>query len=154
MGIDLQSLQIAGCSTRSTLPACLWCLLSHHLQSIQHLPLLKVTILILDRPTWGATVSTRTPTAIWSRRWCLRISASPTQRRLATHRTRSHVPPSRSETALVSLKLMSRESVSTLTSWCVTLSRQFITRLWRRLTRCRGALLGRTGSVILHTRSI
>merc|ERR1712055_310885 len=112
MGIDLQSLQIAGCSTRSTLPACLWCLLSHHLQSIQHLHLLRATILILDRPTWGATVSTRTPTATWWRRWCSRTSASLTQRGLATHRTRSLAPPNPSETARELLKLMSSESVS------------------------------------------
>merc|ERR1712055_88203 len=112
MGIDLQSLQIAGCSTRSTLPACLWCLHSHHLQSIQHLHLLRVTILILDRPTWGATVLTRTPTATWSRRWYSRTSASPTRRGRATHRIRSPAAPNPSETAQVSLKLMSSESVS------------------------------------------
>merc|ERR1712212_251758 len=112
MGTDLQVLKIAGCLTLFTLLVCLWCLLSHHLQSIQHLHLHRVTILILDRPTWGATVSTRTPTATWSRRLCSRTSASPTQRGLATHRTRSPVPPNPSETALVSLKPMSSGSVS------------------------------------------
>merc|ERR1712212_577277 len=113
MGTDLELVQSARCSifsTLSTLPACLWFLLSHHLQSIQHLHLLRVTILILGRPTWGATVSTKTPTATWSRRRCLRTSASLTQRRLATHRTRSPVAPNPSETARVLLKLMSSES--------------------------------------------
>merc|ERR1712212_573445 len=115
MGTDLELVQSARCSifsTLSTLPACLWCLLYLHLQSIQHLHLLRVTILILGRPTWGATVSTRTPTATWSRRWCSRTSASPTRRGLATHRIRSPVAPNPSETARVLLKLMSSESVS------------------------------------------
>merc|ERR1711909_74465 len=98
----------------STLPACLWRLLSHHPQCIRHLHLLRVTILILGRPTWGATVSTRTPTATWSRRWCSRTNASLTQRELATHRTRSPVLPNPSETARVSLKLMSSELVCDL----------------------------------------
>merc|ERR1712212_836011 len=115
MGTDLELVQSARCSicsTLSTLPAYLWCLLSHHLLSIQHLHLLRVTILILDRPTLGATVSTRTPTVTWLRRWCSRTSASHTRRGLATHRIRSPVPLNPSETARVSLKLMSSESVS------------------------------------------
>merc|ERR1712179_152318 len=54
-------------------------------------------------------MGTRTPTVTWSRRWCSRTSASLTQRELATHRTRSPVPLNLSETARVSLKLMSSE---------------------------------------------
>merc|ERR1719233_2130589 len=107
-------------TTNLNLSACLWCLLSHHLQSIQHLHLLRVTILILDRPTWEVTVLTRTPTATWLRRWYSRTSASPTRRGLATHRIRSPAAPNHSETAQVSSKLMSNESVSMLTSWSAT----------------------------------
>merc|ERR1712055_74390 len=117
MGTDLELVQTARCSTSSTLPASPWCLLSHHhLQSIQHLHHLKVMTLTLGRLTWVDMVLTRTPTATWSRRWCLRTSASLTQRRHATPRIRSRVLQDRSETAPVLLKLMSRESASTLTS--------------------------------------
>merc|ERR1711942_364653 len=97
---DLQVVRCARLSTYSTLPASPWCLLSPHLHIIPPLHPLKNTILILDRLTWGAMVSTRTPTATWSRRWCSRTSASPTLRGLATHRTRSHVQPRPSRTAL------------------------------------------------------
>merc|ERR1711970_774168 len=113
MGNDLELVQSARCSTSSTLPASPWCLLSHHLQSIQHLHHLRVMTLTLGRLTWVDMVSTRTPTVTWSRRLCSRTSASLTQRRHATPRTRSRVLQDRSETAPVLLKLMSRESVST-----------------------------------------
>merc|ERR1711875_76275 len=99
MGSDLQVVRCVIRSTFSTLPVSPWCLLYLHLHTIPRLHLLKNTILILDRQTWGATVSTRTPTATWSRRWCSRTSASPTLRGLATHRTRSHVLPRPSRTA-------------------------------------------------------
>merc|ERR1712212_473413 len=114
MGTDLELVQSARCSifsTLSTLPACRWCLLSHHLRSIQHLHLLRVTILILGRPTWGGMGSTRTLTVTWLRRWCSKTNVSLTQRGLAIHRTRNPVPPSPSETARVLLKPMSSESV-------------------------------------------
>merc|ERR1711942_80757 len=84
------------CTTLSTLLDCLLCLLSPHLLYIQHLLLYRSIILILGRLTWEVMVSTRIPTATWSRRWCSRTSASPTQRLLATRRTRSRVLPSRS----------------------------------------------------------
>merc|ERR1712034_143881 len=57
------------------------------------------TTLILVRPMWGAMGPTRTPTATRLRRWCLRTSASPTQRRLAGHRTRNTARVSYSRTA-------------------------------------------------------
>merc|ERR1711875_8428 len=100
MGSDLQVVRCVIRSTFSTLPVSPWCLLSPHLHTIPHLHPLKNTILILDRQMWGATVSTRTPTATWSKRSCSRTSASPTLRGLATHRTRSHVQPRPSRTAL------------------------------------------------------
>merc|ERR1712055_1059894 len=113
MGTDLELVHSARCSTSSTLPASPWCLLSHHLQNIQHLHHLRVMTLTLGRLTWVDMVSTRTPTATWSRRWCLRTSASLTQRGPATHRIRNPAAPNPSETAQVSSKLMSRESAST-----------------------------------------
>merc|ERR1712002_461576 len=113
MGTELQVTQSSRCSILSTLRACLWCLLCHHLLSIQLLLLLRVTILTLDRPVWEVTVLTRTPTATWLRRLSLRTSASPTQRGHAIPRTRRRVTPSLSEIAVVLSKLMSRESVST-----------------------------------------
>merc|ERR1712083_165239 len=113
MGINLGFVETSRCSTSFTLPACRLCLLSHHLLSIQHLHLLRVIILILGRPTWGAMVLTRPHTVIWLRRWSLRTSASLTQRRHAIPRIRSLVPPSPSKTALVLLKRMSKEFVST-----------------------------------------
>merc|ERR1712243_359578 len=109
MGTDLELVQSARCSTLSTSPASLWCLHSHHLQSIQHLHHLRVMTLTLGRPTWGVMVLTRTPTATWSRRWSLRTSASPTQRRHAIRRIRNRVRD-RSETAQELLKLFKRES--------------------------------------------
>merc|ERR1712212_594808 len=77
---------------RSTWPACLllWLLL-HNLLCTQHLHLPRGIILTLGRQMWGATVSTRTPTATWWRRWCSRTSASLTPRGLATPRTKSLV---------------------------------------------------------------
>merc|ERR1712034_37717 len=50
--------------------------LSPRMPGQQHLS----TTLILVRPMWGAMGPTRTPTATRWRRWCLRTSASPTQR--------------------------------------------------------------------------
>merc|ERR1711903_90176 len=47
------------------------------------------TTLILVRPMWGAMGPTRTPTVIRLRRYCLRTSASHTQRRLAGPKTRN-----------------------------------------------------------------
>merc|ERR1711900_93620 len=113
MGTDLELVQSARCSTSSTSPASLWYLLSHHLQSIQHLHHLRVMTLTLGRLTWVDMVSTRTPTATWSRRWCSRTSASLTQRRHAIRKIRNRVLQDRSETAPGLLKLMSRESAST-----------------------------------------
>merc|ERR1711970_171399 len=113
MGTDLEIVQSSRCSTSSTLPASPWCLLSHHPQSIQHLHHLRVMTLTLGRLTWVDMVSTRTPTATWSRKWCLKTSASLTQRRHATPRIRNRVLQDRSETAQVLLKLMWRESAST-----------------------------------------
>merc|ERR1719233_248547 len=110
---DLELVHSARCSTSSTSPASLWCLLFHHLQSTQHLHHLRVMTLTLGRLTWVDMVSTRTPTATWSRKWCLKTSASLTQRRHATPRIRNRVPQDRSETAPVLLKLMWRESAST-----------------------------------------
>merc|ERR1712025_357200 len=114
MGSDLQDVRCAIGSTSSTFLACLWFFPSLHLQqSIQLLLLPRPIILILDRRTLGGTVSTRTPTATWLRRWYSRTSASPTQRGLATPRTRNPVQPRPSRTAPVLLKPKSSESVST-----------------------------------------
>merc|ERR1711875_133806 len=62
------------CTTLSTCLAYLWFLLSPHLLSIQHQLLCRGIILILDRLMWEDMVSTRIPTATWSRRWFSRIS--------------------------------------------------------------------------------
>merc|ERR1711887_342601 len=113
MGTDLETVRSSRCSILSTLPACPWCLHCHNLQSIQHLLLPRDIILILGRQTWVVTVLTRTPTATWSRKWCLRTNANLTQRRHAILRIRSLVLPSPSETAPVLSKLTWRESVST-----------------------------------------
>merc|ERR1712212_479068 len=77
---------------RSTWPACLllWLLL-HNLLCTQHLHLPRGIILTLGRQMWGATVSTRTPTATWWRKLCSRTNASLTPRGLASPRIRSLV---------------------------------------------------------------
>merc|ERR1711942_54086 len=113
MGTDQQVVRKATCSPWSTLPACPRYFLFLHHMNIQHLHRLRITTLILGRPTLGDTVSTRTPTVTWLRRWCSRTSASQTQRELATPRTRSRVQPRPSETALALLKPTLSEFVLT-----------------------------------------
>merc|ERR1712025_214014 len=71
----------------------------------------------------------------------------------ATLRTRNLVRPSTSITALVLSKPMLSECASMSTSWSVTWLRRSTTRHWRRLTRCRGVSLARTGCATPRTRS-
>merc|ERR1711942_610097 len=111
MGTDQQVVRKATCSPWSTLPACPRCLLFLHHKNIQHLHRPSIITLTLGRPALGDTVSTRTPTATWSRRWCSRTSASLTQRKLATPRTRSPASQRLSKTAQVQLRQTWSESV-------------------------------------------
>merc|ERR1719318_889316 len=86
----------------------------YHLLLLNTPPLLlfRDTTLISGSTTWKATVSTRTPTATWWRRWCSRTSVSPTQRKHAGLRIKNDVLQSRTRTAPVLSRPMLSEFAS------------------------------------------